>query len=82
VSRIKLYRVKVISAVILPGTSICTVPDPNIPYRGDDPLVKAYPWMFESDEDAIVEEASADPGERRRLGRPPLPRDAEGNIIR
>lgn len=30
----------------------------------------------------VVETATAEPGAQRRVGRPPLPRDDEGNIIR
>jgi hypothetical protein len=54
------------------------VPNPAEAFRDDDPLVKAYPWLFVSDE---IEEATAAPGEKRR-GRPKMPRDEHGNVIR
>lgn len=46
------------------------VPNPAVPYRADDPLVTAYPWLFVSDDapdpaPAPVETATARPGERR-----------------
>lgn len=42
------------------------VPNPAQPYRDDDPLVAAYPWLFVSDEQAAgVEQATAAPGEKR-----------------
>ena len=53
------------------------VPNPAHPYRADDPIVKAYPWLFVSDEDLAergspnypsevrIENATARPGDRR-----------------
>lgn len=53
----------------VPGMMI--VPDPRVPYRDDDPLVVAYPWMFFSDADldGEVEQATAAPGEKRSTRR-------------
>lgn len=57
------------------------VPDPSIPWRSDDPLVKAYPWQFGSDDEigadrdepppasVEIEQATRAPGERRRTRR-------------
>lgn len=36
------------------------------PFDADDPVVRAYPWLF----DAPVERATAAPGERRTVKRP------------
>lgn len=87
--KVKIVRIKEPGrhVVMRPGTKIAFVPDPHIPYRDDDELVLAYPWMFEADEDllladAVIEEATANPGQARRVGRPPLPRDEHGNIVR
>lgn len=51
--------------------------DPAVDYAQDDPLVKAYPWAFTPSENVggvvesmPVEQATAAPGEKRRLGRP------------
>jgi hypothetical protein len=41
------------AAVRHPETGDMVVPDPRIPYRDDDPLVVAFPWMFGSDEDLL-----------------------------
>lgn len=53
------------------------VPNPALAYRDDDPLVKAYPWMFATDEELEteggpipIEMATAAPGERRMVRRP------------
>lgn len=51
------------------GSGMYVVPDPRQPYRHDDPLVTAYPWLFLADEDA-VESADQRPGEKRTVGRP------------
>lgn len=55
------------------------VPNPAQPYPADDPLVRAYPWLFVADDDlgdpaepvtsVPVETASARPGERRTTRR-------------
>lgn len=47
----------------LPGQLVAL--KPGAPYDKDDPLVRAYPWAFESD----VEQATAAPGEKRTLKR-------------
>ena len=36
---------------------------PNTPYDSKNPLVRDYPWAFESD--TALEQATAAPGERR-----------------
>lgn len=47
----------------VPGQMIPIVKDK--PYDSKHPLVRAYPWAFESD----VEQATAAPGEKRTLKR-------------
>lgn len=73
-ARVKIYRVAEPgqNAVMHPETGHYIVPDSRHPYREDDILVVTYPWLFMSDEDT-VETASANPGEKRKVGRPPLP---------
>ena len=34
-------------------------------YKSDDPLVKTYGWLFSSDSDLPVEQATNEPGSRR-----------------
>jgi hypothetical protein len=63
------------TALLHPETGTYVVPDPRIPYRGDDPLVKAFPQFFISDED-MVETTEQRPGEKRNLP----PGVYEGNI--
>jgi hypothetical protein len=45
---------------------------PGAPFSSDDPFVKAHAWAFESDSerDARVEDASADPGRKRAVRKP------------
>jgi hypothetical protein len=57
------------------------VPDPAIPWREDDPLVKAFPWQFAADDeigaerekpapDSVqIEQATKAPGEKRAYRR-------------
>ena len=47
----------------LPGQLV--VLKANDPFDPKDPLVRAYPWAFESD----VEQATAAPGEKRNVRR-------------
>lgn len=56
------YRVRMdrVSAVLHPESQSHVVPDPRQPYLEDDPLVRAYPWMFATD-DEIAEELAAGP---------------------
>jgi hypothetical protein len=67
-------RLDQLAAVQHPETGHPVTPDPRVPYRDDDLLVLAYPWMFASDSEqaseAPVEQASAAPGERRAARRP------------
>jgi hypothetical protein len=58
-------------AVRHPETGVMVVPSPAEAYRDDDPLVKAYPWLFASDADreASVEQATKAPGEKRQTRR-------------
>lgn len=66
----KLYRIKDPGQHALrdPESNIYVVPDASRAYPADHPLVRAYPYLFESDEDR-VEDASAAPGTRRRAPR-------------
>lgn len=61
-----------------PETGVMMVPDPAVPVPENDPLVKAFRWAFETDEEqaerlasarviteAPVERATARPGEKR-----------------
>ncbi|GGM55542.1 hypothetical protein GCM10012275_28310 [Longimycelium tulufanense] len=58
--------------------------------RAGHPMLKGREYLFQPlrvhhDYDVPrrgVEDASANPGEKRRRGRPPLPRDDNGNIVR
>lgn len=58
-------------AVRHPETGGMVVPSPAEAYRDDDPLVKAYPWLFASDADREepVEQATRAPGEKRQTRR-------------
>jgi hypothetical protein len=68
------------SAVKHPESGGMMVPDPRRTYAADDPLVKAYPWMFEPagerrpeagpPDSVSIERATRAPGERRRTRRP------------
>jgi hypothetical protein len=52
----KLVRVVNPAAVRHPETGMHVVPDPRVAYRDDDPIVRAYPWMFGSDADVEQED--------------------------
>lgn len=39
-----------------PDVQDWVVPNPSLPYRADDPLVLAYPWQFQSDDDLTPEQ--------------------------
>jgi len=41
---------------------------PGRAYDTSDPFVKEFAWVFQSDADADVEQASAAPGEKRNAG--------------
>ena len=43
-----------------PESGALSAPDPSRPVEASDPLVKAYPWAFVSDEDLAAEQAAAD----------------------
>jgi hypothetical protein len=70
-----------VAAVRHPEHGEYVVPNPAVPYRDDDPIVRAYPWMFVTDDELAeigkpetprevrVEDASARPGSRRGGGR-------------
>lgn len=68
--RKRLYRITKPGqhAIRHPESEAYFVPDPSKAYQEDDPLVVQYPYLFECDEDR-VEEATAEPGERRRVKR-------------
>lgn len=58
-------------------------------FCAEHPLVKDNPHLFaplsvehHCGRSDVVEDATAEPGQKRRVGRPPKPRDEEGNIIR
>jgi len=76
----KYVRVKPpVSVLRHPEHGGMVAPDPALPYSVDDPLVKAFPWQFQSDDDAAdpasvvtevkVERATRAPGERRQTRR-------------
>lgn len=41
--------------LVHPETGAVASPDPSRPVRSDDPLVKAFPWAFVSDEELAAE---------------------------
>lgn len=65
------------SAVLHPQTGVHVVPDPSVPYGTDDPLVRAYPWLFGTEEEIAgvlsepavesvpIETATRAPGQKR-----------------
>jgi hypothetical protein len=65
-------------AVRHPVSDAYIVLDPRTDYADDDVLLDAYPWAFvppaenatEIVESVRIERATAEPGERRRVGRP------------
>lgn len=71
-------------AVLHPETGQHVVPSPALTYDSDDPVVRAYPWLFASDEELAllraaggtetprevrIEDASARPGVKRGVRR-------------
>lgn len=42
-----------------PDTGLASVPPADAPIDASDPLVKAYPWAFASDDEIADEQASA-----------------------
>ncbi len=62
----KLLRVRQPAAVRHPETGELVVPTNDRPWRADDPLVKAYPWLFGTDEE-IHTEQTAPPVESVRV---------------
>ncbi len=63
-----VVRVTEPHAVRHPETGQYVVPNPTQPYEDTDPLVRAYPWLFESDvdtDDGSIERAVSTPGYRR-----------------
>lgn len=46
--------------LVHPESGTVAAPDPGRPLRSDDPLVKAFPWAFISDEELAEEQAAAD----------------------
>jgi len=73
----KYVRVKPPATVLRHPDGYMVTPDAGQPYSVDDPLVKAFPWQFASDdeigaerdkpapESVPVEKATRAPGERR-----------------
>lgn len=43
-----------------PVSGVVAAPDPGRPLPDNDPLVKAFPWAFVSDEELASEQAAAD----------------------
>lgn len=74
-----------VPALLHPDTGALVVPSPNQPIDSSDVLVKTFPWAFISDEDlaaeqanqaryvteAPLEQATANPGEKRNARRAP-----------
>lgn len=72
-----------VGILLHPDTGGLVTPNPDIPVDASDPLVKKFPWAFVSDEDLAaelqqaaasarpqpVEEATANPGEKRTTRR-------------
>lgn len=46
--------------LVHPESGAITAPDPGRPLPDNDPLVKAFPWAFVSDEDLASEQAAQD----------------------
>ena len=69
-------------ALLDPTSGAHIVPDPTKQYADDDPMVLNAPWYFEREGEKeqteresvriadVVEQATANPGEKRRVGRP------------
>lgn len=52
----KFVRARQGTGILLhPETGAAAAPDPSIPVDASDPLVKAFPWAFVSDEDLARE---------------------------
>lgn len=70
------------SAVYVEEMGCHVVPEEGVGYAEDDPIVRAHPWLFVSDEDTDttrkgppesvrIESATRAPGEQRRSTRRP-----------
>ncbi|WP_435585813.1 hypothetical protein [Micromonospora aurantiaca (nom. illeg.)] len=77
----KTVRANQAAAVRHPEHGGFVTPSPADSYPADDPLVRAYPWLFSSEDDrpeaepalresAPIERATRAPGERRPGRRP------------
>lgn len=79
---VKYVRVKPPACALLhPEHGGLVVPDPAIPWRADDPLVLAFPWQFDTDDnigaerdkpapDSVpIESTTRTPGEKRAYRR-------------
>jgi hypothetical protein len=54
---VKYVRVKPPVCVLRhPDHGGMVAPDPSLPYQDDDPLVKAYPWQFQADDDKTADD--------------------------
>lgn len=72
-----------VGVLLHPETGGLVTPSPDVPVEASDPLVKKFPWAFVSDEDLAaeleqaaaaagpVEQATAEPGEKRMTRRKP-----------
>ena len=72
-----------VGVLLHPETGGLVTPSPDVPVLATDPLVKKFPWAFLSDEELAaeneqaavsarpipVEEATANPGEKRTTRR-------------
>lgn len=77
----KTVRANQAAAVRHPEHGGFVTPNPSDTYPADDPLVRAYPWLFSSEEElasrpdetlresAPIEQATRAPGERRTTRR-------------
>ena len=58
-ARIEVQYLRVLKpgehAVLDPESDMMIVPDATKAYRSDHPLVRAYPWLFAADSDAVEE---------------------------
>lgn len=70
------YRVNPtrIASVRHPEHGGYVAPENNRTYPADDPLVRAYPWMFETDEEAAKREATPPPESVPVVIEPPIER--------
>jgi hypothetical protein len=71
-----------VAAVRHPEHGEYVVPSPGKPYRDDDPLVRAYPWLFVSDDELAELGAPETPREVRVENAAQRPGQRRGNVRR